>query len=69
MNNKVLLIAASLVLSTSLVMIGSIAIQPAEAGGAGCAKSEGGGAATTFDPNAPNAVNTKTPPQLADQTV
>jgi hypothetical protein len=67
MDNKPLLIAAaSLVLGTSLVMIGSIAIQPAEAGGAGCPKGERG-AATTFDPNAPNAVNTKIPPQLADQ--
>jgi hypothetical protein len=67
MNNKLLLIAASLVLATSLVMIGSISIQPAEAGGSGCPNK--GGAADTVDPNAPNAVNTQPPQLAADQTV
>jgi hypothetical protein len=40
-------------------MIGGIGIQTAEAGsGPGC--NHKGGASTTVDPNAPNAVNTDT---------
>ena len=42
---------------SSFLMIGGIGIQTAEAGsGPGC--NHKGGASTTVDPNAPNAVNT-----------
>jgi hypothetical protein len=43
----------------SFLMIGGIGIQAADAGsGPGC--NHKGGASTTVDPNAPNAVNTDT---------
>ena len=46
---------------SSFLMMGGIGIQTAEAGsGPGC--NHKGGAATTVDPNAPNAVNTDTLP-------
>ena len=46
---------------SSFLMIGGIGIQTAEAGsGPGC--NHKGGATTTFDPNAPNSVNTDAPP-------
>lgn len=38
-------------------MIGGIGVQTADASGPNCPSK--GGAATTIDPNAPNAVNTK----------
>jgi hypothetical protein len=46
---------------SSFLMMGGIGIQTAEAGsGPGC--NHKGGASTTVDPNAPNAVNTDTLP-------
>ena len=46
---------------SSFLMMGGIGIQTAEAGsGPGC--NHKGGAATTVDPNAPNAANTDTLP-------
>ena len=49
-------------------MIGGIGIQTAEAGsGPGC--NHKGGAATTIDPNSPNAVNTNIPPITPQPTV
>jgi hypothetical protein len=59
MSNKTILLATILiVVVSSILLIGSIGTQPAEAGSdANCpAKS---GAATTIDPNTPNAVNTE----------
>ena len=45
---------------SSFLMIGGIGIQTAEAGsGPGC--NHKGGAATTVDPSAPNAVNNNVP--------
>ena len=42
------------------MLVGSIGVQPAEAGSdANCPSKSG--AATTIDPNAPNAVNSNTP--------
>jgi hypothetical protein len=42
------------------MLVGSIGVQPAEAGSdANCPSRNG--AATTIDPNAPNAVNSDTP--------
>lgn len=44
---------------SSILMIGGIGIQSAEASGPNCPSK--GGAAAIVDPNAPNAVNTDTP--------
>jgi hypothetical protein len=59
MSNKAILLATMVIVAaSSILLVGSIGTQPAEAGNdANCpAKS---GAATTIDPNAPNAVNTE----------
>jgi hypothetical protein len=62
MNKKTILMATVAFLAvSSFLMMGGIGIQTAEAGsGPGC--NHKGGAATTVDPNAPNAVNTDTLP-------
>jgi hypothetical protein len=66
--NKALLIAAvALVFATSLVIISSVAIQPAEADGSACPNKSG--AAVPVDPNSPNAVNTQTLQLAAEPTV
>ncbi len=68
MNNKAILLAAIAFLAvSSFLMIGGIGIQTAEAGGTNCPSK--GGAATTVDPNAPNAVNTEAPPITPQPTV
>jgi hypothetical protein len=61
MNNKAFLMAALAIVAASSVMLGGgIGVQPAEAGSdANCPSRNG--AATTIDPNAPNAVNSDTP--------
>ena len=58
MNTRAILLATVAFLAvSSFLMIGGIGIQTAEAGsGPGC--NHIGGASTTVDPNAPNAVNT-----------
>ena len=49
-----------IVAASSIMLVGSIGVQPAEAGSdANCPSKSG--AATTIDPNAPNAVNSNTP--------
>jgi hypothetical protein len=60
MNTRAILLATVAFLAvSSLLMIGGIGIQTAEAGsGPGC--NHKGGASTTVDPNTPNAVNTDT---------
>jgi hypothetical protein len=67
-NNSLLIASTALVFAISLVMIGNISIQPAEASGPGCPNKRA--AASIVDPN---AVNTQIPPttqpQLAGQTV
>jgi hypothetical protein len=62
MNHKaVLLVTVAFLAVSSFLMIGEIGIQTADAGsGPGC--NHNGGASTTVDPNAPNAVNTDTLP-------
>ena len=66
MNNKAILLATiAFLAASSFLMIGGIAIQTAEAGGANCPSK--GGAATDIDPNAPNAVNTNIPPITTPQ--
>ena len=67
MNNKAILLATMAFLAvSSFLMIGGIGIQTAEAGGANCPSK--GGAATTIDPNAPNAANTNIPPVATQPT-
>jgi hypothetical protein len=69
MSNKTILLANIAVIAvSSILLIGSIGTQPAEAGSdANCpAKS---GAATTIDPNTPNAVNTGSEPLTSQPTV
>jgi hypothetical protein len=60
MNKRAILLTTVAFLAvSSFLMIGGIGIQTAEAGsGPGC--NHKGGASTTVDPNAPNAVNTDT---------
>jgi hypothetical protein len=60
MNTRAILLATVAFLAvSSFLMIGGIGIQTAEAGsGPGC--NHKGGASTTVDPNAPNAVNADT---------
>ena len=49
-----------IVAASSIMLVGSIGVQPAEAGSdANCPSKSG--AATTIDSNAPNAVNSNTP--------
>jgi hypothetical protein len=61
MNNKAILLATiAFLAASSILMIGGIGIQTAEAGsGPGC--NHKGGASITVDPNVPNAVNTDIP--------
>ena len=59
-NNKaILLCAMAFLVVSSILMIGGIGIQSAEASGPNCPSK--GGAAAIVDPNAPNAVNTNAP--------
>jgi hypothetical protein len=68
MNNKAILLAAIAFLATSsFLLIGGIGVQTADASGPNCPSK--GGAATTIDPNAPNAVNTKVSPVAVQPTV
>jgi hypothetical protein len=65
-NNKAILLCATAFLAvSSILMIGGIGIQSAEASGPNCPSK--GGAAAIVDPNAPNAVNTNAP--IAPQPV
>ena len=58
--------AFAIVAASSVMLIGGIWIQPAEAGSdANCPSKSG--TATTIDPNAPNAVNSNTP--LTEQSI
>ena len=68
MNNKAILLAAIAFLATSsFLMIAGIGVQTADASGPNCPSK--GGAATTIDPNAPYAVNTKASPVAVQPTV
>lgn len=68
MNNKAILLAAIAFLAiSSFLMIGGIGVQTADASGPNCPSK--GGAATTLDPNSPNAVNTKAPPVAVQPTI
>jgi hypothetical protein len=70
MNNKAILIATTtaFLAVSSFLMIGGVGIQTAEAGSSpGCNHKDD--AATTIDPNAPNAVNTNTPAITPQPTV
>jgi hypothetical protein len=68
MNNKAIFLAAIAFLATSsFLMIGGIGVQTADASGLNCPSKAG--LATTLDPNAPNAVNTKASPVAVQPTV
>jgi hypothetical protein len=67
-NNSLLIASTALVFAISLVIIGSIAVQPAEASGPGCPNKRA--AASIVDPNAVNTqIPTTSQPQLTGQTV
>jgi hypothetical protein len=69
MSNKAILLATIVIVAvSSILLVGSIGTQPAEAGSdANCpAKS---GAATTIDPNTPHTVNTESQPLSSQPTV
>jgi hypothetical protein len=68
MSNKTILLATIAVITvSSILLVGSIGNQPAEAGSdANCPTK--GGAATT-DPTSPNAVNTGSQPLSSQPTV
>jgi hypothetical protein len=68
MSNKTIFLATIAVIAvSSILLVGSIGTQPAEAGSdANCpAKS---GAATAIDPNTPNAMNTGSQPLSSQPT-
>ena len=57
-----------IVAASSIMLVGSIGVQPAEAGSdANCPTK--GGAATTIDPTTPNAVNIGSQPLSSQPTV
>jgi hypothetical protein len=69
MSNKAILLTTIVIVAiSSILLVGSISTQPADAGSdANCpAKS---GAATTLDPNTPNAVNIESQPLSSQPTV
>ena len=69
MSNKTILLATIAVITVnSILLVGSIGTQPAEAGSdANCPTKSG--AATIMDPNTPNAVNTESQPLSSQPTV
>jgi hypothetical protein len=69
MSNKAILLATIVIVTvSSILLVGSIGAQPAEAGSdANCPTKNGG--ATTIDPNAPDAVNTGSQPLPSQPTV
>ena len=69
MSNKAILLATIVIVTvSSILLVGSIGTQPAEAGSdANCPTK--GGAATTINPNAPNAVSTGSQPLSSQPTV
>jgi hypothetical protein len=69
MSNKAILLATIVIVAlSSILLVGSMGTQPAEAGGdANCPTK--GGAATTIDPTTPNAVNTGSQPLSSQPTV
>jgi hypothetical protein len=69
MSNKTILLATIAVIAvSSILLVGSIGTQPAEAGSDVNCPSKSG-AATTIDPNTPNAVNTGSQPLPSQPTV
>jgi hypothetical protein len=69
MSNKTILLATIAVIAvSSILLVGSIGTQPAEAGSdANCPSKSG--VETTIDPNTPNAVNTGSQPLPSQPTV
>jgi hypothetical protein len=69
MSNKGILLATVVIVAvSSILLVGSIGTQSAEAGSdANCPTKSG--AATIMDPNTPNAVNTESQPLSSQPTV
>ena len=69
MSNRAILLATIVIVTvSSILLVGSIGAQPAEAGSdTNCPAKNGG--ATTIDPNAPDAVNTGSQPLPSQPTV
>ena len=69
MSNKAILLATTVIVAlSSILLVGSIGTQPAEAGSdANCHTKDG--AAATIDPPAPTAVTTGSPPLSSQPTV
>ena len=69
MSNKAILLATIVIVAlSSILLVGSIGTQPAEAGSdANCPTKDS--AATTIDPPTPNAVNTGSQPLSSQPTV
>lgn len=69
MNNKAILLGTiAIVAVSSILLVGSIGTQLAEAGSDSNCPTKSG-AATTIDPNTPNAVNTELQPLSSQPTV
>jgi hypothetical protein len=70
MSNKVILLATIvIVVASSVLLVGNIDTQTAEAGSDANCPTKGGAAATTIDPNSPNAVITESQPLSLQPTV
>jgi hypothetical protein len=70
MSNKAILLATIVIVAiSSILLVENIGTQPAEAGSDANCPAKSGGAATTIDPNAPNAVNTGSQPLPSQPTV
>ena len=68
MSNKAILLATIVIVAlSSILLVGSIGTQPAEAGSDANCPSKGG--AATTDPTTPNAVNTGSQPLSSQPTV
>ena len=68
-NKAILLVTIVIVALSSILLVGSIGTQPAEAGSGDANCPTKGGAATTIDPTTPNAVNTGSQPLSSQPTV
>ena len=68
MSNKAILLATVVIVAlSSILLVGNIGTQPAEAGSDANCPTKGG--ASTTDPTTPNAVNTGSQPLSSQPTV
>jgi hypothetical protein len=70
MSNKAILLATTVIVAlSSILLVGSIGTQPAEAGSDANCPTKGGAAITIDDPTIPNTVNTGSQPLSSQPTV